>query len=59
MTPRTTTHGMVGMYAKYGCRCDRCKEAYRIWRAAYRARKRKRTGSGIYSALATSRKAGP
>ncbi len=35
-----TTHGTTTMYAGYGCRCDDCRAAWRVYMRAYMARKR-------------------
>ncbi len=54
------THGTLGGYTNYRCPCAACREAYRLYRAAYRARKRAgiRRGSGIYGAEATRKTPG-
>jgi hypothetical protein len=37
---RGVTHGTSSGYKHFGCRCNPCVEARRVWERAYRARKR-------------------
>lgn len=37
--PNDPRHGLVGTYTTYGCRCEKCRAAWREYQRAYKARR--------------------
>jgi len=47
MTADDERHGTVNGYCNGGCRCDGCREAWRLYEPALRAQERKRLRMGM------------